>query len=210
MSTAASVVADTGIRTPAPRVFADGCVVASALVSIGAFSPALASAGPSTIGPGGFSSWCTPTDMQLAEMSGLQWLGETGYAIADRGSDDHVAVLDAECRVDEWIEVSIDTVDIEDLARGTIRPLTGAAVSADGTMTALRTKKDVFIDHVHPDDVVAAFAAAPILTIGAPGATAMGSCRLHQRRSVAGGFGSGRRATAAGATAPQKATRPRR
>ncbi|NLV78161.1 MAG: hypothetical protein GXY65_02230 [Rhodococcus sp.] len=51
---------------------------------------------------------------------------------------------------------------------GTTRPITGAAVSADGTIAALRTKKDVYLFAVHDGDAAGAFTSAPVVVIEAP------------------------------------------
>lgn len=51
---------------------------------------------------------------------------------------------------------------------GTTRPITGAAVSADGTIAALRTKKDVYLFTVRDGDVAGAFTAAPVVVIETP------------------------------------------
>lgn len=49
-----------------------------------------------------------------------------------------------------------------------VRPITGAAVSVDGTTAALRTKKEVFIYRVAEGDVAGAFTSMPSAVITAP------------------------------------------
>lgn len=215
-----------------------------------------------------FETWCTPTDPGLSELSGFAWTGDTGYAIGDRGSDDRLAVLDRACEVTRWLEVGVETVDVEDMAvdragivwladtgdndsdrdsvtligvdvrsdrrtsvslrypdgahdveafaltpsgqpvlitkvsggasatiyssaesvtaspqlidlarNGTVsatapdgssRPITGAAVDADATVGALRTKKDLFVFDIADGDVAAAFSGAPTGVVEGP------------------------------------------
>lgn len=224
----------------------------SVLVSCGA---------PGLVAAAGYQTWCTPTDTVLSELSGLAWSGDTGYAIGDRGSDDRLAVLNRECEVTRWVDVVVETVDVEELAvdaegivwladtgdndsnresaaligvdvesdrrtsialnypdgahdveafvlsqagqpvlitkvsggaaaaiytssesvaggaqsidlvrsatvkaigtDGSHRPITGAAVDADTTVGALRTKKDLFVFDIPDGDVVAAFSGSP-------------------------------------------------
>ncbi|KAA0925051.1 MULTISPECIES: hypothetical protein [Rhodococcus] len=215
-----------------------------------------------------FETWCTPTDSGLSELSGLTWRGDTGYAIGDRGSDDRLAVLDRACEVTRWVDVGVETVDVEDIAvdsagivwladtgdndndrdsvtligvdvatdrrtsvtmrypdgahdveafaltptgqpvlitkvsggaaasiyssdetiyttttsidlvrsgtvsatasDGSSRPITGAAVDADATVGALRTKKDLFVFEIADGDVAAAFSGAPAGVVEGP------------------------------------------
>jgi hypothetical protein len=71
---------------------------------------------PGTDPAAGFGDWCTPDDTGLAELSGLVWQGDTGYAIGDRGSDDRLAELNRDCQVTRWIDIGVETVDVEDIA----------------------------------------------------------------------------------------------
>ncbi len=63
--------------------------------------------------------------------------------------------------------VAVGTVSAT-AADGSIRPITGAAVSADGALAALRTNKDVFVYHVHDGDIAEIFTDPPDLVVRAP------------------------------------------
>jgi len=68
-----------------------------------------------------------------------------------------------------WSANSVPVGTVPSLgADGRIRPITGAAVSADGTLAALRTKKDVFVYRVDDGDVADTFTRAPDLVLPAP------------------------------------------
>lgn len=61
---------------------------------------------------------CTPTDPDLAEVSGLVVTDEAMYAIGDSGSDHQVLMLDSDCEVVDVLAVPVPTVDVEDMALG--------------------------------------------------------------------------------------------
>ncbi|MBY4012429.1 hypothetical protein HQP04_15550 [Rhodococcus fascians] len=61
-------------------------------------------------------TYCLPTDPGLEELSGATVLDGTVYGIGDSGADDRVAVLDANCAVQRWIDVPVDPYDVEDMA----------------------------------------------------------------------------------------------
>ncbi|MDI9914493.1 LpqB family beta-propeller domain-containing protein [Rhodococcus sp. IEGM 1379] len=244
------------------------CSLALVLAFAPIASPGAASANSENLGAEKFSVRCTPTDTGLEELSGLLWTENSGYAVGDHGSDDRIALLDSQCQVSQWIDIGVETIDVEDLAQddtgvlwladtgdnnmnrelvtliglnpetgqtttvplrlpdaphdieafaltpsGTpvlvtktkdgsaqifttphatvhtlsrdepttlasagavsvpgddARPITGAAVSADGTSAALRTKKEVYIYRIEDRDVAAAFSSPPASTITVP------------------------------------------
>ncbi|MGW0173123.1 hypothetical protein ACWDUM_04705 [Rhodococcus sp. NPDC003322] len=248
------------------------CVLVAAAICVATAGSAAAATAADLRGESlALSVHCTPTDTALEELSGLAWSGDGGYAIADSGSDDRLAVLDSRCRVVRWIEIDFPTTDVEDLALagdgtvwladtgdndvdresialigvdpstgrqeripltfadgahdvealliagtgtpvlvtkvkgeaatvyttsggesvhtmsadtptvlvaagtvparghdGEVRPITGAALSADGSTAALRTKKDVFLYRVRDADIVAALTAAPAVVLESP------------------------------------------
>lgn len=61
------------------------------------------------------ATYCLPTDPGLDELSGATVLDGTVYGIGDSGADDRVAVLDANCAVQRWIDVPVDPYDVEDM-----------------------------------------------------------------------------------------------
>ncbi|OZE91339.1 hypothetical protein CH302_24860 [Rhodococcus sp. 15-2388-1-1a] len=265
-------VGDSQVNTRRRRV---GVVVAACGVGASVLASCMSAQPPAAEPPAaqpsaaaGFETWCTPTDSGLSELSGLAWTGDTGYAIGDRGSDDRLAVLDRACEVTGWIDVGVETVDVEDMAvdsagivwladtgdndgeresvtligvdvrsdrrtsvslrypdgahdveafaltptgqpvlitkvsggasatiyssdesvtgaadtvdlvrvgavaataaDGSSRPITGAAVDADATVGALRTKKDLFVFDIADGDVAAAFSGAPAGVVEGP------------------------------------------
>ncbi len=84
-------------------------VVGSAAVLATAFS------GTAFAAPIGPETYCLPTDPGLAELSGMTSIDGVLYAIGDSGADNRVAVLDANCAVDRWMDVPVDPYDVEDL-----------------------------------------------------------------------------------------------
>ncbi|OZC90560.1 hypothetical protein CH254_06355 [Rhodococcus sp. 06-412-2C] len=257
---------DSQVNTRRRRV---GVIVAACGVGASMLASCAASE-PTASEPrsGGIETWCTPTDSGLSELSGLAWTGDTGYAIGDRGSDDRLAVLGRACEVTRWVDVGVETVDVEDIAvdsagivwladtgdnnseresvtligvdvrsdrrtsvslrypdgahdveafaltptgqpvlitkvsgstaasiyssaesvtagvqaidlvhsgtvsataaDGSSRPITGAAVDADATVGALRTKKDLFVFDIADGDVAAAFSGDPTGVVEGP------------------------------------------
>ncbi|WP_433492940.1 hypothetical protein [Nocardia grenadensis] len=248
-----------------------GILVAAILLMLETTTHATATTFPATTSDPDTGIWCTPTDEDLAELSGLYWSGDTGYAVGDHGSDDRLALLDHRCEVSRWVHLATETIDVEDLTRastgtlwladtgdndldrttvsligldpvtaehstlpmsyldgphdveaftlspvgqpvlvtktddgpatvyttadnatvttmptdtpttliavgtvpataadGSIRSITGAAVSADKSLAALRTKKDVFVYHVHDGDIAETFTDLPDLVLQAP------------------------------------------
>lgn len=62
------------------------------------------------------SDLCTPTEPELAEVSGLAVVGGELHAVADGGESVRVAVLGADCAVTRWVTDPLDPYDVEDLA----------------------------------------------------------------------------------------------
>ncbi|MFF0816932.1 hypothetical protein ACFYVR_17510 [Rhodococcus sp. NPDC003318] len=93
-------------------------VVAAAAVLVSMAGPAVAAAEAHRADATAPSVHCTPTDPALEELSGLVWSGDGGFAIADRGSDDRLAVLDSRCQIIRRIEIGFPTSDVEDLVLG--------------------------------------------------------------------------------------------
>ncbi|QII01086.1 hypothetical protein BH92_15465 [Rhodococcoides fascians A21d2] len=91
-----------------PRLVVRG-VAASVVATATAFS------GTAFAAPIDAETYCLPTDPGLAELSGMTSIDGVLYAIGDSGADDRVAVLDANCAVDRWIDVPVDPYDVEDL-----------------------------------------------------------------------------------------------
>ncbi|MGA9870204.1 MAG: hypothetical protein WBQ44_03520 [Rhodococcus sp. (in: high G+C Gram-positive bacteria)] len=89
----------------------------TALVVPAAFGALILAAAPAMAEPEvrQFAAYCTPSDPELAELSGLAEVDGVLYAVGDSGTDHRVAVLDASCTVDRWIDVPVDPYDVEDL-----------------------------------------------------------------------------------------------
>ncbi|MDI9897362.1 hypothetical protein QM797_21805 [Rhodococcus sp. IEGM 1381] len=91
-----------------PRLVVRG-VAASVVATATTFS------GTAFAAPIDTQTYCLPTDPGLAELSGMTSIDGVLYAIGDSGADDRVAVLDANCAVERWIDVPVDPYDVEDL-----------------------------------------------------------------------------------------------
>lgn len=63
-----------------------------------------------------FETYCAPTDPGLEELSGLTSIDNVLYAIGDSGTDRRLAVLGENCEVERWLDVPVDSYDVEDLA----------------------------------------------------------------------------------------------
>ncbi|MDV6261496.1 hypothetical protein [Rhodococcoides yunnanense] len=91
-----------------PRLVVRG-VAASVVATATTFS------GTAFAAPIDTQTYCLPTDPGLAELSGMTSIDGVLYAIGDSGADDRVAVLDANCAVERWVDVPVDPYDVEDL-----------------------------------------------------------------------------------------------